>query len=37
MKLGVYREGMEEVIESKHVVDYLMESIERAEAEAAKK
>ncbi|KAF0817795.1 putative glycolate dehydrogenase, 2-subunit type, iron-sulfur subunit GlcF [Bacillus sp. ZZV12-4809] len=37
MKLGVYREGMEGVIESKHVVDYLMESIERAEAEEAKK
>lgn len=37
MKLGVYREGMEEEIETKHVVDYLMESIERAEAEAANK
>jgi glycolate oxidase iron-sulfur subunit len=32
MKLGVHREGMESVIETKHVVDYLVESIERAEA-----
>lgn len=31
MKLGVQREGMEDVIETKHVVDYLVESIERAE------
>ncbi|RBP96552.1 glycolate oxidase iron-sulfur subunit [Cytobacillus firmus] len=32
MKLGVYREGMEDQIETKHVADYLMESIERAES-----
>ncbi len=32
MKLGIHREGMEEKIEAKHVVDYLVESIERAEA-----
>ncbi|NEU31888.1 (Fe-S)-binding protein [bacterium LRH843] len=31
MKLGIEREGMEETIEAMHVVDYLMESIERAE------
>lgn len=31
MKLGVYKEGMENVIDTKHVVDYLVESIERAE------
>ncbi|RFU65246.1 (Fe-S)-binding protein [Peribacillus glennii] len=34
MKLGVHREGMEDVIETKHVVDYLVESIERAEVKA---
>lgn len=32
MKLGVHREGMEDQIETKHVADYLMESIERAES-----
>ena len=32
MRLGVHREGMDSVIETKHVVDYLVESIERAEA-----
>lgn len=31
MKLGIYKEGMDKVIEAKHVVDYLVESIERAE------
>ncbi|KKK38476.1 hypothetical protein WQ57_07660 [Mesobacillus campisalis] len=31
MKLGLHREGMEAEIETKHVVDYLVESIERAE------
>lgn len=31
MKLGIHKEGMEEQIEAKHVVDYLVESIERAE------
>lgn len=31
MKLGIYKEGMENAIEAKHVVDYLVESIERAE------
>lgn len=35
MKLGVYREGMENQIETKHVVDYLMESIERAETKVS--
>lgn len=33
VKMGIYREGMEDVIEAKHVVDYLVESIERAEKE----
>ncbi|WP_053362992.1 (Fe-S)-binding protein [Bacillus sp. FJAT-27251] len=33
MKLGIHREGMEKAIETKHVVDYLVESIERAEAQ----
>lgn len=32
MKLGVHREGMEKQIQTLHVVDYLMESIERAES-----
>ncbi|MFC0274387.1 (Fe-S)-binding protein [Metabacillus herbersteinensis] len=32
MKLGIHKEGMEKVIEAKHVVDYLVESIERAES-----
>jgi len=32
MKLGVHREGMEKVIETKHIVDYLVESIDRAES-----
>jgi glycolate oxidase iron-sulfur subunit len=34
MKLGIYKEGMEEVIEAKHVVDYMIESIERAETQS---
>lgn len=33
MKLGIHKEGMEDVIEAKHIVDYLVESIERAEPE----
>jgi glycolate oxidase iron-sulfur subunit len=36
MKLGVHREGKEHVIKVKHVVDYLVESIERAEAKGNK-
>jgi glycolate oxidase iron-sulfur subunit len=31
MKMGIHKEGMENAIEAKHVVDYLVESIERAE------
>lgn len=31
MKLGIHREGMQDVIEAQHVVDYLIHSIERAE------
>lgn len=34
MKLGVHKEGMEKVIETKHVVDYLVESIDRAESKS---
>jgi glycolate oxidase iron-sulfur subunit len=33
MKLGVHREGMENAIETKHVVDYLVESIDRVQAQ----
>lgn len=33
MKLGVHREKLEETIEVKHLVDYLIEAIERAEKE----
>lgn len=31
MKMGLNKEGMEEAIEAKHIVDYLVESIDRAE------
>ncbi len=33
MKLGIYKEGMENQIEAMHVVDYLVEAIERVEQE----